>query len=109
MLKIIKSVQQLGLSVFLYTGYDIEECDETMQVCFDNSDIVVTGRYLHSQRDTTLRWRGSLNQIVHHPSGHYSDLEIEERNEVEFVISEDGKLSMFGYPDAEIRAWATEI
>ena len=53
--------------------------------------------------------RGSLNQIVHHPSGHYSDLEIEERNEVEFVISEDGKLSMFGYPNAEIRAWATEI
>ena len=39
----------------------------------------------------------------------YSDLEIEERNEIEFIINEDGKLSMFGYPDAEILAWAAKI
>ena len=108
-LEIINAVRQLDLSVFLYTGYDVDEFDETMQACFDNSDIVVTGRYMQDKRDTSLRWRGSTNQIVHHPSGRYSDLEIEERNEVEFVINSDGKLEMFGYPDSEIHAWVAEI
>jgi anaerobic ribonucleoside-triphosphate reductase activating protein len=108
-LKVIQAVKELNLSVFLYTGYDVEEFDETMMACFDNSDIVVTGRYLQENRDTSLRWRGSTNQIVHHPSGRYRELEIEERNEIEFIIGPDGKLAMFGYPGAEIRAWVAEI
>ena len=36
-----------------------------MQSCFNMSDIVVTGRYVHSLRNTNLRWRGSTNQVVH--------------------------------------------
>ena len=108
-LKVIQAVKELNLSVFLYTGYDVEEFDETMMACFDNSDIVVTGRYLQENRDTSLRWRGSTNQVVHHPSGRYRELEIEERNEIEFIIGPDGKLAMFGYPDAEISAWVAEI
>jgi anaerobic ribonucleoside-triphosphate reductase activating protein len=108
-LEIIHAVRQLGLSVFLYTGYGVEEFDETMQACFDNSDMVVTGRYIQNKRDTSLRWRGSTNQIVHHPSGLYSNLNIEEYNEVEFVINEDGAVSMFGYPDAEMRLWVSKI
>ena len=30
-------------------------------------DIVISGRYIESLRDTSLRWRGSLNQIIHYP------------------------------------------
>jgi anaerobic ribonucleoside-triphosphate reductase activating protein len=108
-LKIIQAVQKLGLSVFLYTGYDVEEFDKTMQACFDNSDIAITGRYIQEKRDTSLRWRGSTNQIVHTQSEFYNNLLFEERNEVEFVISEDGIVSMFGYPDEELRSWASEI
>ena len=108
-LNLITRVRQLNFSIFLYTGYDIAEFDEEMQACFDSSDIVVTGRYVHAERDTTLRWRGSRNQIVHHPTGLYSELEIEDRNEVEFVVNEEGSLAMYGYPDSEIRAWVAEI
>ena len=108
-LKIIQAVQKLGLSVFLYTGYDVEEFNETMQACFDNSDIAITGRYILEKRDTSLRWRGSTNQIVHYPSELYANLKIEERNEVEFVINEEGGVSMFGYPDEEMSLWIDKI
>lgn len=108
-LKIIQAVQKLGLSVFLYTGYDVEEFNETMQACFDNSDIAITGRYILEKRDTSLRWRGSTNQIVHYPSELYTNLKIEERNEVEFVINEEGGVSMFGYPDEEMSLWIDKI
>lgn len=108
-LKIIQAVQKLGLSVFLYTGYDVEEFNETMQACFDNSDIAITGRYIQEKRDTNLRWRGSTNQIVHYPSELYTNLKIEERNEVEFVINEEGGVSMFGYPDEEMSLWIDKI
>ena len=108
-LKIIQAVQKLGLSVFLYTGYDVEEFNETMQACFDNSDIAITGRYILEKRDTSLRWRGSTNQIVHYPRELYTNLKIEERNEVEFVINEEGGVSMFGYPDEEMSLWIDKI
>ena len=108
-LKLIKNMKRLDLSVFLYTGYDISEFDVIMQSCFDNSDIVVTGRYLQEKRNTNLRWRGSTNQIIHFPTKRYRHFEIEERNEIEIIIDEKGAISFFGYPDEETRLWASEI
>ena len=50
--------------IWLYTGYRFEEClghiirKEIILKC----DVLVDGRYVDSQRDITLRWRGSMNQ-----------------------------------------------
>ena len=63
-LELIQGCKEKGLTVFLYTGYDPSEFDDTMQQCFDLSDIAVTGRFVQELRDTTLRWRGSRNQQV---------------------------------------------
>jgi anaerobic ribonucleoside-triphosphate reductase activating protein len=104
-LELIRSVKALGLTVFMYTGYEPEEFDETMQACFDSSDIVVTGRYIESQRNVVLRWRGSTNQVLHCPTGRYSLSELNEQNEVEIVVNEDGTIELYGYPDSEIRQW----
>jgi len=104
-LELIRSVKALGLTVFMYTGYEPEEFDETMQACFDSSDIVVTGRYIESQRNVGLRWRGSTNQVLHCPTGRYSLSELNEQNEVEIVVNEDGTIELYGYPDSEIRQW----
>ena len=30
-------------------------------------------------------------------------------NELELIIDKDGKISIFGYPDEEIKNWAIEI
>ena len=79
------------------------------QACFDICDIVVTGRYEQGQRNTNLRWRGSENQKIHFPTGYYHLGLLEERNEIEFVISDNGTLEMYGYPSEEISSWIENV
>lgn len=94
---LINGAKRLGLTVFVYTGYTMDEFSPAMERCFLTSDIVVTGRYVHALRDTTLRWRGSSNQEVHFPTDHYRHLDVEEQHEVEVHISGTGELKIFGY------------
>ena len=96
--EIIKSSRDLGLTVMLYTGYEIHELNNSQLDCLNSSDIVIMGRYVASLRDTKLRWRGSSNQKIEILSEIYRGLEIEEREEVEITIDPDGKISMAGYP-----------
>ena len=106
---LISKVKKIGKTVFLYTGYNVEEFDEVMRSCFDNSDIVVTGRYEKELRNTNLRWRGSENQKIHFPTSHYNLDSLEERNEIEFVVNGDGTLEMYGYPSEEISSWIENV
>ena len=99
---LIQGAKDLGLSVFLYTGYEPEEFTSVMQSCFNMSDIVVTGRYVHSLRNTNLRWRGSTNQVVHFPTPKYQFLNVPNQNEVEVHLSADGELSVYGYATDEL-------
>jgi len=101
-LALIDGCKERGLSIFLYTGYDPSEFDETMQSCFDASDIAVTGRFVQEQRDTTLRWRGSRNQQVHFISEFYDASLLEERTEVECHILPTGELTIVGYAEPEL-------
>lgn len=101
-LELIRGCKEMGLSVFLYTGYDLSEFDETMQACFDLSDIAVTGRFVQELRDTTLRWRGSRNQQVHFISDLYDDSVLQEQTEVECHILPNGEIRMVGYAEPEL-------
>lgn len=64
-------------SIWLYTGYTINELfpigldnDKRMEVIIKRQqiikqcDVLIDGRYIDSQKDITLRWRGSKNQRV---------------------------------------------
>lgn len=65
-------------AIWLYTGYTWEKlfedddfdlsggiCEnQTRRAIVLMSDVIVDGKYIDSQRDITLRWRGSLNQRV---------------------------------------------
>lgn len=99
-LELIKGAKSLGLSVFLYTGYEPSEFDETMLACFNMSDIAVTGRYVQELRDTGLRWRGSQNQQVHFISDLYNESMLSEQTEVEFQIHPNGRVVAVGYADS---------
>ena len=110
LLPLIQQIRELELSIFLYTGYRPEEFDETMQACFDLSDIAVTGRYIEEQRNTGLRWRGSENQVIHFNTERYEDFELEDGTDVEVTIDHDtGQVTVLGYPDQEILQEIEEI
>tara|TARA_B100001564_G_scaffold76948_1_gene61534 strand:+ start:11683 stop:12261 length:579 start_codon:yes stop_codon:yes gene_type:complete len=101
-LELIKGAKSLGLSVFLYTGYELSEFDETMLACFNLSDIAVTGRYVQELRDTGLRWRGSRNQQVHFISDVYDETVLTEQTEVEFHVLPTGEIQIVGYAEEDL-------
>lgn len=62
-------------SIWLYTGFDFvdilkdaaEKKDKESLIRFmimKNVDVLVDGRYIESQKDLTLKWKGSSNQRV---------------------------------------------
>ena len=63
-------------TIWLYSGYTFEECLIKPKNCLENifralrheiikqCDVFVDGRYVDSQKDITLLWRGSANQRV---------------------------------------------
>lgn len=53
-------------TIWLYSGYTFEECllNTKRREILKNTDVMVDGRYIDSQRDITLKWRGSSNQRV---------------------------------------------
>ena len=54
------------VKIYLWTGF--EECeladDPKFQYILDTVDVLITGRFVQSQRDITLPLRGSTNQLV---------------------------------------------
>jgi anaerobic ribonucleoside-triphosphate reductase activating protein len=101
-LALIQLAKEHDLGVFLYTGYERNELDEKGLLCLELSDIVVTGRYVQSLRNTNLRWRGSSNQEVHFSSKRYDTFLFEEENEIQITLEEDGRLTVLGYPGREL-------
>lgn len=58
-------------NIWIYTGYTWEEIFNRQdnksilrQHIVENCDVIVDGRYVESQRDIALEWRGSKNQRV---------------------------------------------
>lgn len=79
--KTLDLVNEIRLSlpnktIWLYSGYSYEDCLIKLKMCEENVframryeilknvDVMVDGRYIDSQRDITLKWRGSSNQRV---------------------------------------------
>ena len=63
-----REVRALGLDVWSYTGYTLEELCEMkkpdVDALLDELDVLVDGPFILAERDLTLRFRGSRNQRV---------------------------------------------
>ncbi|MCQ4726088.1 anaerobic ribonucleoside-triphosphate reductase activating protein [Anaerotignum faecicola] len=65
---IAAAAHKIGLNVWTYTGYTFEEIQEINDPDFnnllENTDILVDGRFIESQRSLELKFRGSRNQRI---------------------------------------------
>lgn len=56
------------IKIFLWTGYVIEDLQESSDNYIDNiiknTDVIIDGPYIEEQRDITLKLRGSKNQRI---------------------------------------------
>jgi anaerobic ribonucleoside-triphosphate reductase activating protein len=106
LLPLLKDLKAIGKSIFLYSGYNRNELNEIQKACVDLADIVVLGRYVESERDTNLRWRGSKNQTVEFQTERYSEVDKNgEASEYEVHIKSDGSSLLLGYPPDAIRSF----
>ncbi len=68
--EIAKRVKELKMNVICYTGYRLEELLELkknnsdVEDLLNNIDILIDGRFILSERDLTLKFRGSRNQRI---------------------------------------------
>lgn len=104
LLWLMRQLSEEGLDIMLYTGYEFDEIQScnNKQGIFDFVDILISGRYRHSLRNTNLLWRGSENQKVNFLTAKYNETTVSECNQVEIHIGEFGELSILGYPEQEL-------
>jgi anaerobic ribonucleoside-triphosphate reductase activating protein len=104
-------VQQIGLSVMVFTGYTLEEArrlpDPAVANLLAHTDILVDGPYLRDQPENQRRWIGSANQRVHFLSERYraDDPCWRRPNTLEIRLA-NGEVTINGFPaPAAVGLW----
>jgi anaerobic ribonucleoside-triphosphate reductase activating protein len=99
--ELARVVRNHGLSIFIFTGFEMDELLHPYQLeLLKYADVVVTGRYVESARIPWIEWRGSANQRVHYLTPRYSVESSDNVGEIEYIISGDGRVAVTGFPVA---------
>jgi anaerobic ribonucleoside-triphosphate reductase activating protein len=98
-----QTVRDAGLSVFIFTGYEIAELTKPEHGALLNcADVLVAGRYVEERRSLGLPWRGSSNQTVHFRTQRYGPADMQQVAHVEFHLDEEGTLTVTGFPEPSL-------
>ncbi|MCZ3366918.1 MULTISPECIES: 4Fe-4S single cluster domain-containing protein [Methanobacterium] len=96
-------VQKEGLSVVTFTGYTLENiqnsADPGWQDLLSVTDLLIDGPYISEGHDPTNLWVGSYNQRYHFLTSRYIHLKYEisdVSNRIEVRIQEDGSILVNG-------------
>ncbi|SHG93218.1 anaerobic ribonucleoside-triphosphate reductase-activating protein [Ferrimonas marina] len=54
-----------GKDIWAWTGYTLDNLSAEQQALVAQLDVLVDGKYEEAQRDPSLKWRGSSNQVIH--------------------------------------------
>ncbi len=100
--QISKAVQDLGLSVILFTGYEFKNLIDKNEVqnLIKFVDILIDGKYDKDQQDFSRAWIGSKNQTYHFLTDRYNESVISKyKNKVEIRITPNNKVILTGMGD----------
>lgn len=102
-LELCQEIQKNGLSVMLFTGYEMQEIHKkNMHHILGYTDILITGRYDLTKRTLEHQWIGSTNQEIHFLTETYQNYSIKNDNYTEITITDAGALHILGFPDNTI-------
>ncbi|WP_010671800.1 anaerobic ribonucleoside-triphosphate reductase-activating protein [Pantoea agglomerans] len=64
--RLVKRVRQTcpGKDIWLWTGYRMQELNAAQRAVLVYLDVLIDGRFVEEEKDATLQWRGSRNQII---------------------------------------------
>ena len=98
-----RAVGELGLSVFIFTGYRLGELTSPAhRELLGVADVLVAGRYMAAKRSEGVRWLGSSNQRVHFLSSRYSQIDMDRSGDVEILVDVDGTMTLTGFPPSDL-------
>ena len=99
-------VVELGLGVMIYSGFTLDEIEAKIAAgdagvarLLAAADLLVDGRYVREQPDSTRRWIGSRNQELHFLSARHQPSEpaFSDSETIELRLV-DGQLTINGWP-----------
>jgi len=97
--QVAKAVRQAGLSVFVFSGYRLDELKLTHHHdLLAVTDVLVDGRYEERLRKEGLIWRGSANQRVHFLTDRYGPEDLKGAPEMEVFLDANGSMTLTGFP-----------
>ena len=103
LLYFINKLKKCKLGVTIYTGYEQEELKENREKeILKNTDLLISGRYIEELRNTNLQWIGSENQKITYLSDFYKATKNDNANYCEINISENGAITMLGFPNENL-------
>lgn len=97
--EISKAVQEMGMSVLVFTGYKYSELSgmEEFNELVKYIDILIDGRYEEDKQDFSRPWVGSSNQNYYFFSNRYDESIITSyKNKIEVRIDKDNNISLNG-------------
>ncbi len=104
--KILQSVQEMGLSTIIFTGYTYEnlldETDEILKRVLSYTDLLIDGPFRQEQIDFSRPWVSSENQRYLFLSSRYNEEDLYDgyyRNKYEVRIYPDGTIKVNGMGD----------
>jgi anaerobic ribonucleoside-triphosphate reductase activating protein len=64
--RLVKRVRQTcpDKDIWLWTGYRMQELNAAQRAVLIYLDVLIDGRFVEEEKDATLQWRGSRNQII---------------------------------------------
>ena len=98
-IEICKAVQEIGLSVVVFTGYKYSELTDmnTFKELKKYIDILIDGRYEEEKQDFSRPWVGSSNQNYYFFSDRYDESIITKyKNKIEVRIDKNNNISFNG-------------
>lgn len=99
LIKMLK--EKTSLTSVVYTGFEQHELEAKgyWSSLYENSDLIISGRYQQHLRNTFLKLRGSENQTLIYPINSSLKEQLDEGNEIEIIINELGSTTTLGYPE----------
>lgn len=96
--ELVDLIKKSNKTIILFTGYIKKELNKNQKYIWNQSDIVVAGRFQINKRNVNLQFRGSTNQRVYMHNGPYKNYKLEDGYTTAILtINEDGSMDINGF------------
>lgn len=103
LLYFVSKLKKNKLGVTIYTGYEKKQLNDNIKKdILKNTDLLISGRYIEKLRNINLKWIGSENQNIDYLTDFYTKQQNDNANYCEINISENGAITMLGFPDDKL-------